>query len=253
MQLTNKVAIVTGAGAGMGRAVALRYAREGAQVVLADINPVLGRETLDLLQQAGGRGLFVPTDVAQEQAVQHLVEAALAQFGRVDVLYSNAAVQFHGLDARAHELDTAVWDQTMNTNFRSAFLCAKYVIRAMLPTGGGSIIQVGSPTGLYGCAPGYTAYSAAKGGVHALTRVLAADYGRDGIRVNTLIPGTMQTPMTAGILADPQRNQALAQATMLGRLGQADEVTGLAVYLASDESSYCTGAFFTADGGLTAI
>lgn len=253
MRLQGKVAIVTGGGAGMGRAVAEGYAREGAQVVVAEINPANGEAVVNAIQQAGGQAIFVKTDVSKAVEVEALAAAAVKQFGGIDVLYSNAAVQLHGKDARAHELSEEIWERTYNINIRGVWLCAKYVIPAMLARGGGSIINVASPTGMLGCAPGYTAYSSSKGAVYGLTRVMAMDYARDQIRVNAVVPGATETPLTAELFADEKTRQGLINATPLGRLGQAEDVVGLAIFLASDESRYCTGGYYMVDGGLTAI
>ncbi len=178
---------------------------------------------------------------------------AVKHFGGLDILYNNAAIQLVGQDARAHELSEEVWDRTYDVNIRGVWLCAKYVIPAMMQRGGGSIINVASPTGLVGCAPGFTAYSSSKGAVYGLTRVMAADYARDHIRVNALVPGPIETPLTKAIFADPATREGLINAVPLGRLGQPEDVVGLAIFLASDESAYCTGGTFMVDGGQTAI
>lgn len=253
MRLREKVAIVTGGGAGMGRAVALAYAREGAKVVVAEISRAAGEEAVQAIEKAGGQAIFVQTNVAESGQVEQMVRRAIDAFGGVDVLYANAAVQLVGQDDKAHLLSEAAWDRTYNVNIRGVWLCAKYAIPAMQARGGGSIINVASPTGLVGCAPGFTAYSSAKGAVYGLTRVMAADYAADRIRVNALIPGATETPLTQELFADAETRDGLIAATPLGRLGQPEDVTGLAIFLASDESLYCTGGFFPVDGGLTAI
>ena len=253
MRLQDKVAIVTGGGAGMGRAVAEAYASQGACVVVAEINPAHGEEAVSVIRQAGGEAVFAHADVSKAADVEAMVAKAVEAFGGVDILYSNAAVQLHGKDARAHELSEEIWDRTYNINIRGVWLCAKYAIPSMMQRGGGSIINVASPTGLLGCAPGYTAYSSAKGAVYGLTRVMAADYARDGIRVNALVPGATETPLTAELFADAKTRNDLIAATPLGRLGQAEDVVGLAVFLASDESRFCTGGYYMVDGGLTAV
>lgn len=253
MRLKDKVAIVTGGGAGMGRAVAKGFAREGANVVVAEINQANGEATVAEIQEAGGEGVFVQADVSQAASVEAMVAATVERYQQIDILYNNAAVQLHGQDARAHELTEAVWDRTYAINVRGVWLCSKYTIPVMLQQEGGSIIHVASPTGLVGCAPGYTAYSSSKGGVFGLTRVMAADYARDNIRVNAVVPGATETPLIAELLADEQTRQDLAALMPLGRLGQPEDVVGLAIFLASDESRFCTGGIYTVDGGLTAV
>ena len=253
MRLSGKVAVVTGCAVGLGRAVATRFAREGAAVVMADTNSAGGLDVVDEVRRDGGAGIFVHTDISEEKQVAVLIESALAEFKRVDILYSNAAVLLHNGDARAHELTVETWEQTMRVNLLGTFLCAKLTIPAMLKQGGGSIINVGSPTGLYGCAPNLTAYSTSKAGIFGLTRVMAASYARDKIRVNVVIPGTMDTPMNEYLLLDPEKLEQHREAVPMGRLGMPCDIEGLAVFLASEESSYCTGGIYTCDGGLTMV
>ena len=252
MRLKNKVAIVTGSGAGIGRAIAVGYARAGAKVVVVDVNATNGEATVAEIRNSGGEAVFVQTDVSKTTEVKRAVETAVEQYGRVDILVNNAGVQLFDRDARAHELTEEAWDRTHSVNLRGAWLCSKYTIPVMLQQGDGAIINVASPTGLTGCAPGFTAYSSSKGGMFALTRVMAIDYARDNIRVNALVPGTTLTPLTEDVLADPDFRANREELMPIGRLGEPEDVVGLAVFLASDEAQFCVGGFYMADGGMTA-
>jgi NAD(P)-dependent dehydrogenase (short-subunit alcohol dehydrogenase family) len=253
MRLPNKVAIVTGAGRGMGEAAALRLAQEGAKVVVADINQPDGQRTVEAIQRTGGTASFVRTDVTKAQEVEAMVAAAEWHYGGLDIIFNNAAIQLIGVDTRCHEVAEETWDRIQSVNLKGVWLCMKYAIMAMLRRGGGSIINNASPTGLVGCAPNDTAYSSAKGGVYGLTRASAAAYARDNIRINAIVPGPMDTPLISQLTADPQAKANLANLTPIGRLGRADEIAGLVVFLASDDASYCTGGIYMADGGLTAV
>jgi NAD(P)-dependent dehydrogenase (short-subunit alcohol dehydrogenase family) len=257
MRLNGKIAIVTGAGRGMGQAAALRLAQEGAKVVVADINPEDGKQAVADIRAADGEAIFAQTDVTKAKEVEAMVAAAEQEFGGLDIIFNNAAIQLIGTDTRAHELEEEIWDRIQSVNLKGVWLCMKYAIIAMLKprngTSGGSIINNASPTGLFGCAPYDTAYSSAKGGVYGLTRAAAAAYAKEGIRINALVPGPMDTPLITKITSDPQAKANLAQLTMMGRLGRADEIAGLVVFLASDDASYCTGGIYMADGGITAL
>ncbi len=252
MRLRGKVAMVTGSGAGIGRGIAERYAREGASVVIAEIEASSGASTAKAITDSGGDALFIRTDVSSEDQVKAAVEQTVNRYGRIDILCNNAAVLFFNEEAPAHELSSETWDRTMAVNLRGYWLTSKYVVPVMLRQKSGSIIHVASPTGIFGFTR-LTAYSASKGGVIGLMRAMAADYAPEHIRVNAIMPGTIDTPMNAVELADATARQRYADITPARRLGTPEDLAGIAVFLASDDSDYCVGGIFTVDGGLTAV
>ena len=252
MRLQDRVAIVTGGGAGIGEAIARGFAREGARVVVAELDPKRGEKVAGEITKSGGHALFVRCDVASTVSVEALAAASKAKFGDADILVNNAAIQMIGHDSRTHEVSEEVWDRTMDINLKGVWRCMKAYIPQMLGRGG-SIINIASPTGMLGVAPGYSAYSTSKGGVFGLSRVSAAEYARDGIRINAVVPGTTATPLIADMLKDSATKQQLEAKAPLGRLGTPEDLVGVALFLASDDSSYCTGGVYMADGGMTAI
>ena len=247
-RLEEKRALITGAGAGIGRAAAIKFAEVGSRVGLIDVDEEAVQETVALV---GDAALALPADVRDEAAIADAVDRAVAAWGGLDVVVANAAIQLAGQDDRVDRLDLAVWQQTLDVNLTGIFLTCKHGIRALLSSGGGTVVCTCSPTGLFGCAPGYDAYSASKGGVAGLVRVLAADYAGDGIRINGVVPGYTDTPLTSWVTHE--EHEALLKTIPLGRVGRPGEVAAVMAFLASDEASYATGAIWAADGGMTAI
>jgi NAD(P)-dependent dehydrogenase (short-subunit alcohol dehydrogenase family) len=248
-RLDGKVAIVTGAGSGIGRAIALGYAVEGARVLGIDLNLAGLQETV--VQGPAGAIFAQQADVTDAAEVEEAVAVCLREFGSLNIMVNNAAIQLHGQDGPCHEVPLDVWERTLAVNLRGPFLGAKYVLPALMQAGGGVVINIASPTGFSGHGAGYTAYATSKGGVTTLTRVIAKDYARYGIRCNAIVPGATETPLTDEIFADAGVRQALTNATALGRLGRPADLVGIAVFLASDEAAFATGAHFFVDGGLT--
>ncbi len=246
-RLAGKVALVTGAASGIGRAITLGFAREGARVVAADRDRAGAEATA---REAGGGAVAITADVTDPAQVRAMVTDAVGTCGRLDVLVNNAAIQLHGRDGRCHEVPEEVWEQTIAVNLRGPFLCAKYALPELMKTRG-TLINLASPTAFHDLGAAYTAYATSKGGVVTLTRVLATDYARDGVRVNAIVPGPTETSLTAPIFADPAVTGPLLARTPLGRLGRPEDLVGVAVFLASDESAYATGALFFVDGGIT--
>ena len=249
-ELTDKVAIVTGGSSGIGRAAAELFAEEGAVVVIADLCDDAGRAVADGLASRGHTATYVHADVSREHDVQAMVTLALSQYGRLDVLFNNAGIL--GDQAPTADATAENWDHVIAVNLRSVFLGVKYGIDAMLRGRGGSIINTASVAGLVGFG-GFPAYCASKGGVVQLTRAAALEYATQGVRVNCLCPGIIDTPMAASFThGNPEAVAALAQTEPLGRLGRPQEVAELALFLASDRSSFVTGAAIPVDGGFVA-
>jgi 2-keto-3-deoxy-L-fuconate dehydrogenase len=251
MRLEGKVSIITGAGAGIGRSSSLLFAREGSRVVCADLDPTTGEETARLTREAGGGAIFVRADAADEESVRALVEQTTAKYGRLDVFYANAGVVPGGT---VLECEVADWDRTMAINARSVMLACKYAVPAMKASGGGSIVCTSSVAGLVG-VKNRAAYSASKMAVVGLVKSVAIDFVAEGIRINAICPGTVDTPSLEARLRamgdyESARAQFIARQPM-GRLGQADEIAALALYLACDESRYMTGTIIPIDGGLS--
>jgi len=245
--LANKSAVVTGAGQGIGRAIALSYAREGASVVVADINTPQGEETVKLIRDAGGRADFIHGDVSVEDSVRAMIERTLALHGRLDIACNSASVSRGA--GPIHEYERDVFEQTLEMCLTNTWLCMKHEIAAMLDTGAGAIVNISSNASLRGQAFN-TAYAAAKSGVNTLTRSAAAEYGARGIRINAVSPGIVRTPGVERYFADqPKIAARLQKAAVMNRLGEPEEIAEAVTFLSSDRASFITGQVLSVDGG----
>ena len=250
-RLAGKTALVTGGGGGIGRESALRFAREGARVVVVDANPGAGNETVAQVTRAGGTAAFVAADVTVSADVAAMIRAAEDRFGALHVLFNNAGI-FPDEDGSVVDTPEAVFDRVIAVNLKGVFLGCKHGIPALLRAGGGSIINTASFVAVMGAATSQSAYTASKGAVLALTREIAVEYARRGIRANALCPGPVNTPLLASLLADPAARARRMVHIPLGRLMEPREVAAAALYLASDDASCVTGTTFLVDGGITA-
>jgi NAD(P)-dependent dehydrogenase (short-subunit alcohol dehydrogenase family) len=246
-ELTGKNTLVTGAGVGIGRAIALKFAREGARVLVVDLNEAAALETCTLISEIGGQGHVFVADVSDEDRVRSMVAHAVETFGGLDVACNSAAVSRGS--GPIHEFSREVFDQTLELCLTNTFLCMKYEIEAMLSAGGGSIVNISSNASLKG-QPYNTAYAAAKSGVNLLTKSSAAEYGHKGIRINAVSPGVIRTPGVERYFEEqPKIAEGLKQAALMRRLGEPEEIAEAVSFLASDRASFITGQLLSVDGG----
>jgi NAD(P)-dependent dehydrogenase (short-subunit alcohol dehydrogenase family) len=249
-RLEGRVALITGAARGIGRTTAELFAAEGARVATADIDGDAVSQAAEAISATGAEALPVHADVTDSSSVRDMVARTVERYGRVDVLVNNAGVLMPD-DGSVTATDEAVWDRTLAIDLRGVFLCCKHGIPALLASGGGSVINMASFVALMGAATSQVAYTASKGGVLALTREIAVEFARSGVRANAICPGPIETALVAGFLPEADRGRRLAHIPM-GRFGRPEEVASVALFLASDDSSYVTGAAILVDGGITA-
>ncbi|MFQ5629238.1 MAG: glucose 1-dehydrogenase [bacterium] len=251
MRLKNKVALITGAGSGIGRESALLFSKEGAKVVVVDINKDGRNETVKMIQKDGGHATFIEADVSKAEDCKNMVHTAEESFGKINVLFNNAGIM-HSHDDNAITTEEEVWDLTMAVNLKGVFWGCKYGIPALRRAGGGAIINTASFVALLGAATPQIAYTASKGAVLAMTRELAVVHARENVRINALCPGPLNTELLMKFLDTEEKHQRRLVHIPMGRFGLAKEMAYAALYLASDESSYVTGTEFVVDGGITA-
>ena len=246
MLLANKIALITGAGSGIGRATAHLFAREGAKVVVVDVNVEGGQATVDAVRAAGGDSVFIQADVGKMDQVSAMIDAAYQHYGRLDIIHSNAAASIGGT---APEISEADWDWTIAVCLKATWMIAHCAVPRMLADGGGVMIITGSVHSIRGYANA-SAYQAAKGGVLALTRSLAIDHAPT-LRVNAILPGAVETGLWKDVT--PEQRQQIAQHCILRRNGQPEDIANVALFLASDLSAYMTGNYVVVDGSLTSV
>ena len=250
MRLAEKIALITGAGSGQGQEAAVLFAKEGAKVIVTDVNEDGVKQTVEMVKEAGGEVEGRKMDVANPDQVQDCVAFTVRTFGRINILYNNAGVYLRGKDGPVTRVPEDIWDTTLDINLKGVYLTCKFTIPEMVKAGGGAIVNIASAAGLMGS--NFHAYSASKGGMIALSRSIATTYAPQNIRSNVICPGFIETPMTAEISGSQHLLDAYLQGTPLHKAGKPIDVAYMALYLASDEASFVTGGTFVIDGGVTA-
>jgi NAD(P)-dependent dehydrogenase (short-subunit alcohol dehydrogenase family) len=251
LRLQAKIALITGAGSGIGRESSLLWASEGASIVAVDVNQEAAQHTADAVQAAGGRAVAVQADVSRAQDCERMIAKAESEYGKLNILFNNAGIM-HSQDDDAVSTDESVWDLTMNVNAKGVFLGCKYGIPALRRAGGGAIVNTASFVAVLGAATPQVAYTASKGAVLAMTRELAIVHARENIRINALCPGPLKTELLMKFLNTDEKKQRRLVHIPIGRFGEAKEIARAALFLVSDDSSYVTGTEFLVDGGITA-
>ena len=249
-KLDGKVAIITGAGSGIGRATALLFAQEGAKVIVADIVDKQGKEAAETIKKNGGEAVFVHTDVSKTEDVKNVIKEAVTRYGRLNIMYNNAGIEGQMKDTANYPED--IFDRIISVNLKGVWLGIKYAIPEMLKAGGGSIISTASIAGLVGF-PGLVGYCASKGGIIQITKTAALEYAKQNIRINCIAPGVIATPMVERLVQSvPGMQEGLTASEPIGRTGKPEEIAKAALYLASDDSTFVTGTTLVVDGGFVA-
>ena len=246
MKLEEKTAIITGGGGGIGRSTAIRFAKEGARVAVADIDVSIGEETVSLIKRDGGEAIFIKTDVTESEQLKALIDTTTSTFGALHILFNNAGVG--NSEVRSIDLTEEEWDRVIDINLKGVFLGIKYAIPELIKAGGGAIINTSSLLGLKG-QKYMSAYNASKAGVVTLTQNAALEYGKYNIRVNAIAPGVIDTPIIDHWKKNERKWPIISRANALGRIGTPDEVANAVLFLASDEASFITGTTLSVDGG----
>jgi NAD(P)-dependent dehydrogenase (short-subunit alcohol dehydrogenase family) len=252
MRLEGKVAFITGAGMGQGREGALLFAKEGATVVVADIDAKAAKDTAQSIERRGGKALAVAGDVGKEADVKRMIAAGVKRFRALHILYNNAGVLWKDRDRSVLETKDGDWDRVQAINLKGPFFVMKHGIPHLIRSGGGSIVNVGSVSALAGFTVAQDAYTSAKGALISLTRSIAIQFARKNVRCNIIHPGIIETPMQAPYLKDPTKRKSFEESIPLGRIAHPREIAQVALFLASDDSSYVTGTEIVADGGFMA-
>lgn len=252
MRLKGKVALITGAGMGQGRAAALLFAKEGAKVVVGDINAKAGKETVELVKKMKRQAVFSKCDVSKEADCKRLIKRGAKEFGKLDILYNSAGVLWKHIDRSVTETDEKNWDKVMAVNLKGPYFICKHGIPELKKSGGGSIINIGSISALTGSTVPQDAYASAKCALIVLTKSIAIQFARDNIRCNIIHPGMINTPMQQEYMKNKEWLQAVIDDIPAGRFGEPEDIANAALFLASDEASYVTGAELIVDGGFCA-
>jgi NAD(P)-dependent dehydrogenase (short-subunit alcohol dehydrogenase family) len=253
MEFSGKVVLITGSATGFGKVLAEEFARQGASLILSDVNVPVGKESADNIKAEGGKVVFVKCDVSKAKDVKNMVEKGIEAFGRLDICINNAGIAGNSMRTRTHEFEEDMWDKIMDINAKGVWLCMKYELPHLLAAKGGVVVNISSKAGL-GAVPGNVAYAASKHAVIGITKTAAIEYASKNIRVNAVCPSFADTPMVQNsIMQEPEYGQRLIQMNPMRRLGTANEIRDVVMFLCSEKSSFMNGQAVAVDGGLTAV